>query len=153
MKEQEKTFEELNNQISWFLRLSHGDEDSRVSSWRDVYKELIEKMEEQDKNIQELQARVEFSREITHHKELHESGLMSPTSLKKADSEQSIESEHSVVLSGVLLSGHHDLKKHVQEQDKTMWELKIQVEFLREITQHKDQEDESPSSPESLKGK
>lgn len=27
----------------------------------------------------------------------------------------------------------------------------MQVEFSREITQHKDQEDESPSSPESLK--
>lgn len=116
-----------------------------------MYEELIEELEEQGKNIQELQTHLGFFREITHHKELHESGLMSSTSLKKTDSEQSIKSEHSVVLSGVLLSGHYNLKKHILEQDKTMWEIKMQVEFLREITQNKDQEDESPSSPESLK--
>ena len=58
---------------------------------------------------------MESLREITHHKELHEIGLMSPGSLKKADSGQSIKREHSGTLSGVLLSGHNDLVLHIQE--------------------------------------
>lgn len=90
MEEQEKTIEELNDQLSLLLKLSRGDEDCRVSSWRDVYEELTEKMGEQDKNIQELQADVEFLREVIHHKGLHEIGRMTPASLKKADSGQSI---------------------------------------------------------------
>ena len=45
MEEQEKTIEELNDQLSWLQKLSRGDEGRSVSSWRDVYEELTEKME------------------------------------------------------------------------------------------------------------
>ena len=86
MEEQGKTIEELNDQLSWLLELSREDVDCRMSSWRDMYEELTEKMEKQDKNIQELQAYVQSLREITHHSKLHEIGLMSPPSPKKADS-------------------------------------------------------------------
>lgn len=58
MEEQGKTIEELNDQLSWLLELSREDVDCRMSSWRDMYEELTEKMEKQDKNIQELQAYV-----------------------------------------------------------------------------------------------